>query len=88
MTCKAPSCRRLTAIMNDESAPKGAHEITAKRSDDSLELGTDVVPETRPWYGRKDAHAVEIRYRRSVYYWRRRAACDRHGRRAEHECTT
>jgi hypothetical protein len=46
------------------------------------------VPQHRPWARRPDAHEVEIRYRRSVYYWRRRPACDRHGRRAEHECAT
>jgi hypothetical protein len=48
----------------------------------------DSVPSSHPWARRADARDVELRYRRSVYYWRRRPACDRHGQRAEHECTT
>jgi hypothetical protein len=30
------------------------------------------VPWHRPWARRPDAHEVECRYYRSVYYWRRR----------------
>jgi hypothetical protein len=55
---------------------------------DTLPQAADKVPPSHPWARRPDAHDVEIRYRRSVYYWRRRPACDRHGRRAEHECAT
>jgi hypothetical protein len=59
-----------------------------KKLDTTVTALDDQVPPTRPWARRADAHDVEVRYRRSVYYWRRRLACDRHGRRREHECST
>jgi hypothetical protein len=75
----------------EKAGPVGKDRPSTKNIDhdaDSLSVPPtdDAVLPTRPWARRADAHEVEIRYRRSVYYWRRRPACDRHGRRAEHEC--
>jgi hypothetical protein len=58
-----------------------------QKLDPILARPADEVPQYHPWARRRDAAEVEARYRRSVYYWRRRPACDRHSRRAEHDCT-
>jgi hypothetical protein len=69
-------------VRRDESPHLGGRgsRTSATKSVPSLDEPADSVPAHRPWFGRPDAHQVEIRYRRSVHYWRRRKrawGCDR-----------